>query len=136
MRNWFYFFVGLVGVFSAVTHTMDGLVTELPALNNSNLEYIKQAVFAFNYHIVAADHLVLGITLIVMAFQKNMAIVKFAAWLVIAIMFARAVVCIITVITVLNDSGNAGTFWIPAIANTICVILLLLGTKVKSKYLT
>ena len=129
MKNWFYFIVGLIGVFSAVTHTMDGLATELPALNRSNLAYINQTVFAFNYHIVAADHLGLGIMLIFMAFKKNMAIVKSAAWTAIAIMLARAVICIITVFA----TGNAGTFWIPAIANIICVILLLLGSRVKDK---
>ena len=133
MKNWYYFIFGLIGVFSAITHTMDGLTTELPALSSSNIEYIRQAIFAFNYHIVAADHLGVGIALIVMAFQKNMAIIKSAAWVIMAILFARAVVSLITVFSVLNDSGNAGTFWIPAVFNTIGVLLLWLGTRVSPR---
>jgi hypothetical protein len=133
MKNWFYFIVGLIGVFSAVTHILDGLATELPVLSGSNLEYMTQAVFAFNYHIVAADHLGIGSALIVMAFQKNMAVIKSAAWVIIAINFARVLVSIITVIATLNVSDNAGTFWIPAVANTACIVLLMLGTRVKEK---
>ena len=133
MRNWFYFIVGIIAAISAVTHTIDGLATELPALNEANLEHITQSVFAFSYHIVAADHLGIGIALIIMAFKKNMALTKSAAWVVIAINFTRVVVSIITIFTAVNALGNAGTFWIPAVANTVCILLLLLGTRVKNK---
>ena len=133
MKNWFYFIVGVIAVFSTVTHTMDGLVTELPALSNSNLEQLTQSIFAFNYNIVAADHLGLGIALIIMAFHKNMALMKSAAWVIIAINTLRVIVSIVTVISSMNISGTPGTFWIPAIGNAICIALLLLGTKVKDK---
>jgi len=133
MKNYFYFIVGLIAVFSAITHTIDGFATEIPALNNSNLEHMTQSVFAFNYHIVAADHLGIGIALIIIAFLKNRVIVRSAVWVIIAITFARVVISIITVFASLNVSGNVGTFWIPAIANIICIILLLLGTRLKDK---
>ncbi|MCL2719131.1 MAG: hypothetical protein FWE14_10180 [Lachnospiraceae bacterium] len=133
MKNWYYFIVGFIGVFSAITHTMDGIARELPILKNSNLENMTQAIFAFNYNIVAADHLGLGIALIVMAFQKNREIIKAAALVLIGLHFTRAIVSIIAVSSSLNDSGTAGTFWIPAIANIACIILLWLGSKVKDK---
>jgi len=133
MRNWFYFIVGIIAAISAVTHTIDGLASELPALSEANLEHMTQSVFVFNYHIVAADHLGIGIALIVMAFQKNTAITKSAAWVVIAINFARVVVSIITIFATVSASGNAGTFWVPAIANSFCILFLLLGTRVKGK---
>ena len=133
VNNWFYYSVGLIGVFSAVTHTIDGNGTELPMLYSSNLESMRQAIFVFNYHIVAADHLGLGIALIIMAFYRNMIIAKSAAYVVILIMLARVIVCVLTVFATLNNTGYIGTFWIPAIANTICIISLWLGTKVKSK---
>ena len=101
MKNWVYFIVGVIGVFSAVTHTMDGITRELPALSSSNLEYMAQSLFAFNYNIVAADHLGIGVALIIMAFHKNMALVKSAAWVIIIINFLRVVVSVIIVITTL-----------------------------------
>ena len=133
MKNWFYFIVGIIGVFSAVTHTIDGLITELPILSSSNLAYTTQSIFAFNYNIVAADHLGIGIALIIMAFHKNMTLAKGGAWVIIIINTLRVIVSIITVITAMAVSGHPGTFWIPAIANAICIVLLLLGTKVKEK---
>ena len=133
VKNCFYLAVGIIGVFSAVTHTIDGLTTELPILSGSNLAYTTQSIFAFNYNIVAADHLGLGIVLIMMAFHKNVALAKGAAWAIIIINTLRVLVSMIALITAMNISGNPGTFWIPAIANTICIALLLLGTKVKEK---
>ena len=133
VKNWFYLAVGIIGVFSAATHIIDGLTTELPILSNSNLEYMTKSIFAFNYNIVAADHLGLGIALIIMAFHKNVTLAKGVAWAIIIINTLRVIVSVITVITAMNISGNPGTFWIPAIANTICIALLLLGTKVKEK---
>jgi len=129
VRNWFYFIVGVIAVISAVTHTVDGLATEIPALSVANLEYMTQSVFVFNYHIVAADHLGIGIALIAMSFKNNTPATKSAAWVVIAISFARVVVSIITVFTTMSAAGSAGTFWIPAIANIVCIVFLLLGTQ-------
>ena len=131
MKNWFYFIVGIVAVFSAITHTIEGLTTALPALREANLEYMTQSIFTFNYHIVAADHFGIGIALIIMAFNKNTAITKSAAFVVIAINFARVVVSVIIIFTTMHASGSAGTFWIPAIANSVCILLLFMGMRVK-----
>lgn len=100
-------------------------------LNNSVIENNSKFVFTYVWHIIGIENLVFGAALLIMAYQKKMSKVKFAAWLIIIILAMRWIV--IAFFTLLNNSGNV----IPLIPDTAAIffviVLLLLSTKVKDK---
>ena len=77
------------------------------------------------------EQVVLGIALIIMAFQKNVEKVKIAAWVIIALLSVRWLV--ITVVTVLFGISNVMNFLTSSIAFFVLIVLLLLGVRVKNK---
>ena len=130
VKNYIYLVVGLLSVLSAVTHTLNGLGTALPVLD-SVIDDSTKTVFTYVWHVIGIENLVFGIALIIMAFQKNLEKVKFTAWLIIVILILRWI--IIVFFTVLNDISNVNNLLIDTVAILICVVLLVLGTRVKTK---
>ena len=130
VKNYIYLVVGLLSVLSAVTHTLNGLGTALPVLD-SVIDDSTKTVFTHVWHVIGIENLVFGIALIIMAFQKNLEKVKFTAWLIIVILILRWI--IIVFFTVLNDISNVNNLLIDTVAILICVVLLVLGTRVKTK---
>lgn len=131
VRNYFYLIIGLLCVLFAVTHTLNGMATTLPNLNNAEFENNAKVAFTYVWHIIGIENLVFGIALLIMAFQKNLLKVKFTAWLIIVILAMRWIV--ITYFTVLNNNGNFKQLIPDTIAIFVVIILLLLGTKVKNR---
>ena len=131
VKNYFYLIVGFLAVLFAVTHTLNGLVTALPVLDGATIDGSTKTIFTYVWHIIGVENLVLGIALIIMAFQKNLEKVKFTAWIIIVILIMRWV--IITLFTVLNDKSNVMDLLTDTIAILIVIVLLLLGTRVKNK---
>ena len=110
-KNYYYLIVGLLTVLLEIPRTLNGLETTM------------------TFHIIGIENIVIGVTLIIMAFQKNMEKVKFTTWLILAILLARWV--IIALFTILN--GNFEILLIDSIAIFSLTTLLLMGTRVKSK---
>lgn len=131
VRNYYYLIVGLLCILFAVTHTMNGIATTLPTLNNVEIESNAKVAFVYVWHIIGIENLVFGIALIIMAFRKNLLKVKFTAWLIIVVLAMRWIV--ITYFTVLNNNGNLKQLIPDTIAIFVVILLLLLGTKVKDK---
>ena len=131
IRNYFYLIVGLLCILFAVTHTINGISTTLPTLNNVEIESNAKVAFVYVWHIIGIEDLVFGIALIIMAFRKNLLKVKFSAWLLIAVLAMRWIV--ITYFTVLNNVANLKQLIPDTIAIFVVISLLLLGTKVKDK---
>ena len=131
VKNYFYLIVGLLCILFAVTHTLNGVETSLLNLDNTEIEKNTKVTFTYVWHIIGIENLAFGIALLIMAFQKNLSKVKFAAWLIIVILAMRWVV--ITFFTVLNNSGNVMQLIPDTIAIFVLIVLLLLGTKVKDK---
>ena len=81
------------------------------------------------FHIIGIENLVIGITLIIMAFQKNMEKIKFTAWLMIAILLARwAIISFFTVI-----DGDFIVLIVDTIAIFTLVTLLFFGIRLKNE---
>ena len=131
VRNYFYFIVGLLCVLFAVTHTLNGMATTLPTLNNVEIESNTKVAFIYVWHIIGVENFIFGISLLFMAFCKNMSKVKFVAWLIIAILAIRWIV--ITYFTMSNNNGNIKQLIPDTVAIFIVIILLFLGTKVKDR---
>ena len=131
VRNYYYLIVGLLCVLFAVTHTLNGIDTTLPILENSEIDNNTKVVFTYVWHIIGIENFVLGIFLLNMAFMKNASKVKFTSWLIIAILSMRWIV--ITYFTLLNSLSSIKQLIPDTVAIFVIIILLFLGTKVKDR---
>jgi carbon starvation protein CstA len=131
IKNYFYLTVGLLCILFAVTHTLNGTATVLPILDNVGMENDVKTTYKYVWHIIGVENLVLGIILLVMAFYKNLSKVKFTAWLIILILSVRWIT--IATFTILNDSNVIKQLIPDTVAIFVIIVLILLGTRVKSK---
>jgi len=108
-KNYYYLIVGFLIILMEIPRTLNGLEDTM------------------TFHIVGVENLVIGLALIIMAFQKNREKVTFTAWLMIAILFARW-----TIISLFSvSSGDFMILVVDTVAIFVLVALLFLGTKVK-----
>jgi hypothetical protein len=131
IKNYYYLVVGVLCILFAVTHTVNGVTTALPALDNSVIDDNVKAAFTYVWHIIGIENLVFGIALLIMAFQKSLSNVRFAAWLIIAILALRWIV--ISYFTLMNSSGGIKQIIPDTAAIFVVIALLVIGTKVKEK---
>lgn len=131
VRNYYYLIVGLLCVLFAITHTLNGITTTLPILENSEIDNNTKVVFTYVWHIIGIENFVLGIFLLIMAFMKNASKVKFTSWLIIAILSMRWIV--ITYFTLFNSLSSIKQLIPDTVAIFVIIILLFLGTKVKDR---
>lgn len=117
----------------AVTHTVNGVTTTLEALENSVLDDSVKTAFTYVWHIIGIENLVFGIALIIMAFQKSLSKVRFAAWIIIIILALRWIV--ISTFTMMNTDTGIMQILPDTVAIFVVIILLVLGTRVRDKVL-
>lgn len=129
IRNYYYLIVGLLLILFAVTHTVNGVMTGLPVLHNADIENDIKITFTYVWHVIGIENLVLGIALLIMAFQKNMSKVKFTTWVIIVVLIMRWI--IITSFTLLDESGSIKQIIPDTIAFFGVITLLLIGTRIK-----
>ena len=130
VRNYFYLVVGLLCLLFAVTHTLNGLTTTLPVINNAAIDGSTKVTFTYVWHIIGIENLVFGIALMIMSVVKNRSEVKFAAWLIIVILFMRWTV--IAYFTLMNGHDSITSLIPDTTAILVVCILLFLGTRVKT----
>lgn len=129
VKNYFYLAVGVLCILFAVTHTVNGVTTTLEVLDASVMADNVKTAFTYVWHIIGIENLVFGIALIIMAFRKSLSQVRFAAWLIIAILALRWIV--ISSFTLLNSSGGILQIIPDTAAIFVVIILLVLGTRVR-----
>lgn len=133
IRNYFYLAVGVLCILFAVTHTVNGVSTTLAALENSVMDDSAKTAFTYVWHIIGIENLVFGIALIIMAFQKSLSKVRFAAWMIITILALRWIV--ISTFTMMNSSAGLMQILPDTVAIFVVIILLVLGTRVRDRVL-
>jgi len=133
VSNYFYLVVGVLCILFAVTHTINGVSTTLEVLDNSVIEESAKVAFTYVWHIIGIENLAFGIALLIMAFQKGLSKVRFAAWLIVAILALRWIV--ISSFTLMNNSGEIMQIVPDTVAILVVIVLLVLGTRVKDKVL-
>jgi uncharacterized protein YybS (DUF2232 family) len=131
VKNYYYLIVGVLCLLFAITHTLNGITTNLQILENSEIENNTRVTFTYVWHIIGIENLIFGIALLIMAIQKKKSNVKFVAWLIISILAMRWIV--ITIFTLLNNDGNVIPLIPDSTAIIVLIVLLLLGTKVNNK---
>ncbi|OPA81501.1 hypothetical protein BVG16_00875 [Paenibacillus selenitireducens] len=131
VRNYYYLIAGVLAVLFAFTHAWNGQSAVLPTLDISLISMDTQTVFTYVWHIITAENLVFGIAFIFMSFQSERSKIRFAAWMIAAILIVRLMV-ILGVTAVVDVSGLMNTF-IDSIAIVIYVAIIILGTRMKEK---
>ena len=129
VKNYFYLVVGVLSILFAGSQTWNGLQTILPVLHGSNIDNSTITVLTYQWYIIIAEQLVFGIALIIMSFQKSVAKIKFAAWVITAVLFVRGIATV--VVTVSQDISHMTNFLTSTIAIFALFGLLLLGNRVK-----
>lgn len=132
IRNFYFLITGVLAMLSAVTHAWNGHSSVLPALDMRAMSMDTQTVFTYVWHIITAENLVFGIAFICMSFQRGQSKIRFAAWMIAAILIVRLMV-ILGVTALLDKSALTDTF-IDSIAIVIFVALIILGTTMKKKH--
>ena len=129
VKNYYYLVVGVLCILFAVTHTINGVTTTLEALDNVAISDDIKVAFTYVWHIIGIENLVFGIALIIMAFQKSLSKVRFAAWLIIIILALRWIV--ISSFTLMNTGSEIMHIIPDTAAIFLVIVLLVLGTRVR-----
>jgi hypothetical protein len=91
---------------------------------------LKTIIF-YVWHIISVENLIFGIAFLTMGFYKNQSKIKFTAWLIAIIIFARwGVIFGSTLLK--NINGIADTLT-DSVAIIVFVTLIILGTMKKEK---
>jgi len=131
VRNFYYLITGVLAMLFAVTHAWNGHSAVLPTLDIRVMSMDTRTVFTYIWHIITVENLVFGIAFIYMSFQSDQSKIRFAAWMIAAILIVRLMV-ILGVTALLDVSALTDTF-IDSIAIVIYVALIILGTTMKKK---
>lgn len=132
VKNYYYLVAGiLAGIFS-VTHALNGKNRVLPSLDVPSITVETRTIFFYVWHIITAENLLFGIAFLIMAFQKNLSKVRYAASIFAILLLVRWIV--IFTATLLYIPGGVKNILVDTIAIAIFVSLIILGTKVKDKH--
>lgn len=131
VSNFYYLIAGLLAILFAVTHAWNGHSTVLQRLDFRAMSMDSQVVFMYVWHIITAENLVFGIAFIYMSFQREQSKIRFAAWVIVAILIVRLVV-ILGVTAFVDVSALTDTF-MDSIAIVIYVALIVRGTTINKK---
>src|SRR5690625_2023573 len=109
VKNIYYLIAGVLAVLFAFTHGYNGQSTVLLMSEVQAMSMDSQTVFTYVWHIITAENLIFGIAFFFMAFQNERSKVRFAAWMIVAILIVRLMV-ILGVTVLLNVSALTSTF--------------------------
>lgn len=131
IKNYFYLIAGVLFIILAVTHTIFGLGTALPALHDSGISADIATVFTFQLHMIGVQDLIYGLAAVFMAFQKSAERTRLAAWIIMLIMAARWIV--MAIVTFMYNAGELADLLTSSIAFLVLLVLLFLGQRVNVK---
>lgn len=131
IRNPYYFIAGILAILFAVTHVWNGQSVMLPKLDIEAVSVDTRIVFTYVWHIITAENLIFGISLLMMSIVREPSKVSFAAWIMVSILLMRLLV--ILGVTTILDAAALGSTLIDSIAIVIYIGLLILGIKLRSR---
>ncbi len=129
IKNIYYLIVGILSILFSFTHALNGNNSILRLLDSSSIDLASKTTIFYVWHIITVENLVFGIIFIVMAFYKNQSKVKFTAFLIAVIMFARWIVIFGS--TLLKNINAVADTLIDTIAIIVFIALTILGTRIK-----
>ncbi|WP_202618957.1 hypothetical protein [Paenibacillus sp. EZ-K15] len=131
VRNFYFFFAGILAILFAFTHAWNGQTAVLPTLDVSVIALDTRTVFMYVWHIITAENLIFGIVFIFMSFQSERLKIRFAAWTIVSLLIIRLMV--ILGITALQDVSALKDTLIDSIAIVIYVTFIIMGIRRKPK---
>ena len=131
VRNFYYLIVGILSILFAVTHAWNGQYVVLATKDIMEMSMDTRTIFTYVWHIITVENLVFGSAFIFMSFHSEQSKVRFAAWMIVAILVVRLMV-ILGVTAIFDVSALMDTL-IDSIAIVIYVALIILGTTRKKK---
>jgi hypothetical protein len=131
VKNYSYLIVGILAILFSFTHAWNGQTAVLPIINASSINLTTKTTIFYVWHIITAENFIFGVSFLVMAFYKDLSKVRFAAWMIAAIMIVRWGV-IFGSTFVQNINGLTETLS-DLIVIIIYVGLILFGAKKKDK---
>lgn len=129
--NIYFFVVGILSILFCFTHAFNGQSGFLPMIDGANLEVTTKIAAFYIWHIISIENLVFGIAFLIMAFHKDSKQVRFAAWMVAAVIVARWLVILGS--TVMKDAGSVTGTLVDSVAIVIYVGLIVLGIRKKDQ---
>jgi hypothetical protein len=129
--NVYYLIVGILSILSSFTHAINGHNTILNLIYLSNMDITSKTTIFYVWHIITIENLIFGIAFLLMAFYKKQSNLKFTAWLIAIIIFARwGVIFGSTLLKNINGITDTLT---DSLAIIVFIVLIILGTKRKDK---
>lgn len=129
--NYYFLIVGILSILFSFTHALNGQSTVLTIVDSSNFDLSTKTTINYVWHIITAENFIFGAAFLIMAFYKDISKVKFAGWIIAAIMIARwGVIFGFTIIK--NKNGLIDTLT-DLIVIIIFVGLIMLGTRRNNK---
>ena len=129
IKNYYYFIVGILSILSSFSLVWRGQSSFMPLTNASNIDIASKTTIVHIWQIITAENLIFGVALIVMSVYKDVKEVKFTAWVIAIIMFARLAVIIASTLFK-NENGVADTLT-ESLVLLVFVGLIILGVKKK-----
>ncbi|WP_310481921.1 hypothetical protein [Chamaesiphon sp. VAR_48_metabat_403] len=131
VKNYYYLAAGILSILFSFTHAWNGKTTILPIVNASNIDLATKTIVFYVWHIITAENFGFGVSFLIMAFYKDLAKVKFTAWLIVIMIIGRWVVVFGSIL--FKNSNSLADTLSDLIAIIIYVGLIILGTRVKDK---
>jgi hypothetical protein len=131
VKNYYYLIVGILAILFSFTHAWNGQTAVLPIINASSIDLTTKTMIFYVWHIITAENFIFGVSFLVMAFYKDLSKVRFAAWMIAAIMIVRWGVIFGSTL-VQNINGLTETLS-DLIVIIIYVGLILFGARKKDK---
>jgi hypothetical protein len=129
ITNYYYLAAGLLAILFAFTHAWNGQTAVLPKIYSSGTDMATKTTMFYVWHILTAENAVFGISFIVMAFCRDLSKVRFAAWMIAAILIVRWGV--ISGSTLMNDAGGIVSVLTDLVVILVYVGIILLGARKK-----
>ncbi|MCU7499538.1 MAG: hypothetical protein HF300_07200 [Ignavibacteria bacterium] len=131
--NIYFLIVGILSILFSITHALNGHAAVLPLTEAAAFGIATKTTIFYVWHIITIENLIFGITFLIMAFYKDSAKVKFAAWMIAIIILARWVIIFGT--TLLKDINGISNILTDSAAIIIFVGLIILGIRRNDKAL-
>ena len=132
IKNYYYLIVGLLSILLSFTHAWFGQTTVLSLIAASNIDIATKTAVFYTWHMSTAENLIFGIAFIIMAFYNDLSKVKFAAWLMVAIVVVQYAVFFGS--TLVKNSNGLQYALPELIALIIYVALIILGISKRDKF--
>ena len=127
IKNYYYLIVGILSILFSFSHAWNGQSSFLPITNTYDFDLASKTTIFYVWHIITAENLIFGVAFLVMSVYKDLSKVKFTAWMIALMIFARWVVIFGS--TLFQNKNSVTDTLIESIVILVFVGLIILGAR-------